>query len=216
MNVALGNVRSGARLRALWLIAPATLCALAASGVTLKPALSMRRAEEERDALRAGVRRGLEACARSQRHRERGDAAKLDLALDVVRARIPRRCEPIETHGIVRLAASAVGLELATLSVGADRDLELDGVRDRVIAREVCLRGEGDLTALVRLVATLRALGQPCAALELGAERSETDLDSGAPGDDRFEVHLCLDLFQSTTEPRVEDELAPTDPETPR
>jgi hypothetical protein len=64
------------------------------------------------------------------------------------------------------MACERAGLELESLTVGAERDTGLPTTTDRIVVQSFELIGAGSLGALVRLEGELAALGYPACVTE--------------------------------------------------
>jgi hypothetical protein len=162
----MSNVPRGILLRASSILGPSMVALIALAGVTTPPALSIR---EARDALNLSRARSVDY-KRERDQRERYDAEDVETrarrALDAAREQTPAALDLVVAQGAVRMACERAGLELESLTVGAERDTGLPTTTDRIVVQSFELIGAGSLGALVRLEGELAALGYPACVTE--------------------------------------------------
>jgi hypothetical protein len=162
----MSNVPRGILLRASSILGPSMVALIALAGVTTPPALSIR---EARDALNLSRARSVDY-KRERDQRERYDAEDVETrarrALDAAREQTPAALDLVVAQGAVRMACERAGLDLESLTVGAERDTGLPTTTDRIVVQSFELIGAGSLGALVRLEGELAALGYPACVTE--------------------------------------------------
>jgi hypothetical protein len=184
----LGNLDQGKLATRAALIGPCVLVCALLAGVTLRPDLGLRAAELELDAARARVAALEDASARLARLEAEGGLARAERLLGLARALVPAPLSELELHGLLRLSAERVGIELTYLELREPYDAGFEALSDLVLVREVHLEATGPSTEPVHLLAALRASGRPLAALELELERTS---------DDQYRWSLVLGLFEA-------------------
>lgn len=162
----MSNVPRGILLRASSILGPSMVALIALAGVTTPPALSIR---EARDALNLSRARSVQY-ARERNQRKHFDADEVESrarrALAAAREQTPAALDLVVAQGAVRMACERAGLDLESLTVGAERDTGLAATTDRIVVQCFELIGAGSLGALVRLEGELAALGYPACVTE--------------------------------------------------
>ena len=190
MKGSINNLRSLAWGRAAMLCVPCILSLFALTGITARPMLGIAAATMELRAAESRVDQLQLERARLDEFVKAEGFERSAEALRRLRAYIPADDGPVRVHGLVRLAAERTGIELATLDVGQLEGTGLVGERDRVVERRVRVGGQAGLTAITRLVETLRGLGLPTAVRSISIHRE-------SPQEPRFHFAITLGLLHT-------------------
>lgn len=178
--VRLSNIPRGAWLRATNYVAPSLAALICLAGVTAPSTFSLGQARNALEFARARSAECSLELGRHERNRSLDAANRAQRVLEVVRARTPETLDPLVLQGALRIAAELSGFQLESLTLGVERDPGLPTTRDRLVLQLVELVGRGRLSAPVRLVEQLDALGYPSCVLEANVDLSASDNASAA------------------------------------
>jgi len=200
MTDRLQNLRSFELSRASIVIVPAILAIASLGGVTAKPLARMARSREAFSDATALIERARNERSTYERLCNQFDVEHCCSLTRRLNELVPQELTPIRIYNVLRLAASAGGIELGSIEMGEEYDQGVIAGSDTVVMREVRISGATTPAMLVAFVDEVRRCGLPTVVLDFSISRSE-------PGAKRFDFIVGLGLlYYSPAEEWVEAE----------
>ena len=189
----IGNFQRGFAARGAAFVLPALFSILALGGVTAPPALNMNHARTALELSEARVHQYETEMALHQSYESQQLMQGAQHVLARTRSMIPESCTNVVAHGVLRMAAANVGIELEQLQVALDKDLGVAALDKPVAALEVSVGGSARIAQITALVDELKRLGFPNCVFEVSLRRS-------GPAEREFEFRLDLGLLHYTNQ----------------